>query len=73
MDPNNSMHRIKRSDNEYLQAHCCLDVMHIEKNVCESLIALMLNTKGKSKDGVSVREDDVDDTTYVRSDHDDRL
>ena len=34
-----------------------LDVMHIEKNVCEILIALMLNTKGKTKDDANARRD----------------
>ncbi|XP_056691937.1 uncharacterized protein [Spinacia oleracea] len=34
-----------------------LDVMHIEKNICESLIGTLLNVPGKSKDGKSARED----------------
>ena len=34
--------------------------MHIEKNVCESLVGLLLNIKGKSKDGILVREDMVE-------------
>ncbi|GKA54836.1 hypothetical protein Tco_0753785 [Tanacetum coccineum] len=34
-----------------------LDVMHIEKNVCESLVGLLLNFLGKTKDGVNVRND----------------
>nr|GEZ02229.1 hypothetical protein [Tanacetum cinerariifolium] len=34
----------------------CLDVMHIEKNVCESLLGLLLNIPGK-KDGVNARKD----------------
>ncbi|XP_058084589.1 uncharacterized protein LOC131232380 [Magnolia sinica] len=34
-----------------------LDVMHIEKNVCEILIALMLNTTGKTKDDANARRD----------------
>ncbi|KAL4585211.1 hypothetical protein LXL04_009827 [Taraxacum kok-saghyz] len=37
----------------------CLDVMHIEKNVCDSLISLLLNIPNKSKDGFGVREDMV--------------
>ena len=36
-----------------------LDVMHIEKNVCESLISTLLNMKGKSKDSLSSRLDMV--------------
>ena len=34
-----------------------LDVMHIEKNVFESVIGKLLNIKGKSKDGLKARED----------------
>ena len=34
-----------------------LDVMHIEKNVFESVIGTLLNIKGKSKDGLKARED----------------
>nr|GFC15297.1 hypothetical protein [Tanacetum cinerariifolium] len=42
---------------ENLQVRHCLDVMHIEKNVCESLIGLLLNIAGKTKDGVNVQND----------------
>ena len=34
-----------------------LDVMHIEKNMCKNLIALMLNTKEKTKDNANARKD----------------
>jgi len=34
-----------------------LDVMHVEKNVFESLIATLLNIPGKSKDGLNARLD----------------
>lgn len=34
-----------------------LDIMHIEKNVCESIIGTLLNVKGKSKDGLKARKD----------------
>ncbi|XP_074302784.1 uncharacterized protein LOC141634768 [Silene latifolia] len=34
-----------------------LDVMHIEKNVCDSLIGTLLNVPGKTKDGVNARDD----------------
>jgi hypothetical protein len=37
-----------------------LDVMHIEKNVCESLVGTLLNIPGKSKDGVNARLDLVE-------------
>ncbi|GJR91575.1 hypothetical protein Tco_0215586 [Tanacetum coccineum] len=42
---------------ERLQVRHYLDVMHIEKNVCESLIGLLLNIPGKTKDEVKVRKD----------------
>ena len=38
----------------------CLDVMHIEKNICEMLIATMLNVKGKTKDDLRSRRDLMD-------------
>ena len=34
--------------------------MHVEKNVCDSLIGLLLNISGKTKDGVNARRDLVD-------------
>jgi len=34
-----------------------LDVMHIEKNICESLIATILNIIGKTKDTLKARLD----------------
>ena len=35
----------------------CLDVMHIEKNVCDSIIDTLLNKHDKNKDGVKNRKD----------------
>jgi hypothetical protein len=40
-----------------LLVHHNLDVMHIEKNICESIIGTLLNVKGKSKDGLKSRMD----------------
>ncbi|XP_021730849.1 uncharacterized protein LOC110697776 [Chenopodium quinoa] len=34
-----------------------LDVMHIEKNVCDSVIGTLLNISGKTKDGEKARDD----------------
>ncbi|XP_021823343.1 uncharacterized protein LOC110764642 [Prunus avium] len=34
-----------------------LDVMHVEKNICESIIGTLLLTKGKSKDDIKSRKD----------------
>lgn len=35
----------------------CIDVMHVEKIVCDSLIGTFLNIKGKTKDGLNARLD----------------
>ncbi|XP_051137564.1 uncharacterized protein LOC127255855 [Andrographis paniculata] len=34
-----------------------LDLMHIEKNVCENILHTLLGTKGKTKDNLSTRKD----------------
>ncbi|KAK9270912.1 hypothetical protein L1049_026499 [Liquidambar formosana] len=34
-----------------------LDVMHIEKNICESIVGTLLHVKKKSKDGLNSRRD----------------
>ncbi|XP_023762560.1 uncharacterized protein LOC111911018 [Lactuca sativa] len=44
---------------EKLEVRHCLDVMHIEKNVCDALIALLLDIYKKSKDGINIRRDMV--------------
>ena len=40
-----------------LDVRHCLDVMHVEKNVCDSLIGTLLNIKGKTKDSLNARLD----------------
>ncbi|KAM5578459.1 hypothetical protein ABKV19_008659, partial [Rosa sericea] len=45
---------------KYLPVRHCLDVMHIEKNVCDSLIGTLLNIPGKTKDGLKTRLDLVE-------------
>nr|CAD40382.3 OSJNBa0004L19.3 [Oryza sativa Japonica Group]CAE02164.2 OSJNBa0087H01.13 [Oryza sativa Japonica Group] len=40
-----------------LDVRHCIDLMHVEKNVCESLVGLMLNIPGKTKDGLNTRLD----------------
>ncbi|GJV98177.1 putative transposon, En/Spm-like protein [Tanacetum coccineum] len=35
----------------------CIDIMHVEKNVVESLVGTLLNVSGKMKDGVNARLD----------------
>ena len=42
---------------EKLKLRHNLDVMHIEKNICESLIGTILNIIGKTKDTVKARLD----------------
>lgn len=34
-----------------------LDVMHIEKNVCDKIIGTLLDIEGKSKDNLKARKD----------------
>uniref|UniRef100_J3MW25 DUF8039 domain-containing protein n=1 Tax=Oryza brachyantha TaxID=4533 RepID=J3MW25_ORYBR len=40
-----------------LEVRHCIDLMHIEKNVTDSVIRLLLNIKGKTKDGFNARKD----------------
>ena len=42
---------------KYLHVRHSLDVMHIEKNVCESIIGTLLNIPSKTKDGLNSRLD----------------
>jgi len=43
-----------------LQVRHYIDVMHVEKNVCDSLIGTLLNIQGKTKDGVNAHLDLVE-------------
>jgi len=43
-----------------LDVRHCIDVMHVEKNVCDSIIRTLLNIKGKTKDGINARKDLVE-------------
>jgi len=40
-----------------LDVRHCIDMMHVEKNVCDSLIGTLLNIQGKTKDGLNARLD----------------
>ncbi|VVA38659.1 PREDICTED: transposon, partial [Prunus dulcis] len=42
---------------KYLHVRHVLDVMHIEKNVCDSIIGTLLEIPGKKKDGIAARLD----------------
>ena len=35
----------------------CIDVMHVEKNVCDSVIGTLLNIQGKTKDSLNTHQD----------------
>ena len=35
----------------------CIDVMHVEKNVCDSVVGTLLNIQGKMKDGLNTHQD----------------
>ena len=43
-----------------LDVRHCIDVMHVEKNVYDSLIGTFLNIKGKTKDGLKCHQDLVE-------------
>jgi len=43
-----------------LDVRHCIDVMHVEKNVCDSIIGTLLNIKGKTKDEINDRKDLVE-------------
>lgn len=45
---------------EKLYVRHCLDVMHIEKNDCDSILGTLLDIPGKTKNGVAARLDLVD-------------
>ena len=38
----------------------CIDVMHVKKNVCDSVIGTFLNIQGKTKDGLNTHKDLVE-------------
>jgi len=40
-----------------LDVRHCIDVMHVEKNVCDSIVGTLLDIKGKTKDGLNARLD----------------
>ncbi|KAL6316882.1 hypothetical protein AAG906_022894 [Vitis piasezkii] len=52
--------RLKHEYWKYLHVRHNLDVMHIEKNVCESIIGTWFNILGKTKDGLNVQLDLVE-------------
>ncbi|WJX12650.1 hypothetical protein P8452_03121 [Trifolium repens] len=43
-----------------LDVRHCIDVMHVEKNVCDSVVGTLLNIPGKTKDDVNARLDMVE-------------
>ena len=60
---------------ETLTVPHCLDVMHITKNVCESLLGTLFNMPEKTKDGPKARSDlkklDIRGELHYRGDDDD--
>jgi len=43
-----------------LDVRHCIDVMHMEKNVCDCFIGTFLNIQGKMKDGLNTHQDLVE-------------
>ena len=41
----------------HLHVRHCIDVLHVKKNVCDSIVGTLLNTHGSSKDGLKARLD----------------
>src|SRR6266542_2961042 len=37
-----------------------IDVMHVEKNVCDNILGILLDIKGKTKEGIKSRKDFMD-------------
>ena len=50
----------------------CIDVMHVEKNVCGCVIGTLLNIQGKMKDGLNTHQDlanmGIQSQLHLRSD-----
>ena len=40
-----------------LDVRHCIDVMHVDKNGCDSVIGTLLNIQGKTKDVLNTRQD----------------
>ena len=40
-----------------LDVRHCINVKHVEKNVCDSVIGTFFNIQGKTKDGLNTRHD----------------
>src|SRR6266498_2375843 len=45
---------------KHLDIRHAIDVMHVEKNVCDSILGILLNIKGKTKEGLKSRKDFID-------------
>ena len=43
-----------------LDVRHCINVIHVEKNVCDSIIGTLLNIKGKTKDEINAHKDLVE-------------
>ena len=40
-----------------LDVRHCIDVIHVEKNMCDSVIGTLLNIQGKTNDGLNTHQD----------------
>ena len=56
---------------EILRVRHGIDVMHVEKNVCESILGTLLKIKGKRKDGDGSQLDTVADQSKRKSEAED--
>ena len=56
---------------EILRVRHCISVMHVEKNVCESILGTLLKIKGKRKDGEDSWLDMLADQSQCKSEAED--
>ena len=56
---------------ESLRVRQCIDVMHVEKNVCESLLGTLLKMKAKTKYGDGARINMLGDQSKRKSEAED--
>ena len=56
---------------EILLVRHCIDVMHVEEIICESILGTMLKIKGKTKDGDGSRLDMLADQSKRKSEAED--
>jgi hypothetical protein len=44
-----------------MMVHHAIDVMHVEKNMCEALVSTLLDIRGKTKDTLNAQMEDLEE------------